>query len=90
VYVMLAQDAYVDKARKNKTVDLWHTRLRHINYHKLKVMMQKSIVKGLPQLEIYNNIVCMGCQYGKAHQLPYEESTFKDKEPLELVHSNVF
>ncbi|KAL5753796.1 hypothetical protein ACOSP7_022016 [Xanthoceras sorbifolium] len=34
--------------------------------------------------------VCAGCQYGKAHQLPYEESTFKSKKPLELVHSDVF
>ncbi|KAE8722922.1 putative LRR receptor-like serine/threonine-protein kinase [Hibiscus syriacus] len=28
--------------------------------------------------------------YGKAHQLPYDESKFKAKEPLELVHSDVF
>ena len=35
-------------------------------------------------------MVCEGCQYGKAHQLPYEESKFKAKEPLELVHSDVF
>ena len=35
-------------------------------------------------------MVCEGCQYGKAHQLPYEESKFKAKKPLELVHSDVF
>ena len=35
-------------------------------------------------------MVCAGCQYGKVHQLAYEESKFKAKEPLELVHSNVF
>jgi transposase InsO family protein len=34
--------------------------------------------------------VCAGCQYGKAHQLPYEESKFKAKKPLELAHSDVF
>jgi hypothetical protein len=34
--------------------------------------------------------VCVGCQYGKAHQLPYEESKFKAKKPLELVNSDVF
>ncbi|KAL3612452.1 hypothetical protein D5086_003472 [Populus alba] len=28
--------------------------------------------------------------YEKAHQLPYEESKFKAKKPLELVHSDVF
>jgi len=90
VYVMSAQDAYIDKTRKNKIVDLWHARLGHVSYHKLKVMMQKSMVKGLPQLEIWDNITCVGFQYGKAHQLPYEESTFKAKELIELVHSDVF
>jgi len=60
------------KTRKNETVDLWHTRLSHLSYHKLKVMMQKSMVKGLPQLEIQDNIICAGCQYGKAHQHLYE------------------
>ncbi|KAE8657119.1 hypothetical protein F3Y22_tig00116996pilonHSYRG00002 [Hibiscus syriacus] len=32
----------------------------------------------------------IGIQYGKAHQLPYDESKFKSKELLELVHSDVF
>ncbi|KAK3015868.1 hypothetical protein RJ639_006556 [Escallonia herrerae] len=40
-------------------------------------------VKGLPQLEVQEDIVCAGYQYGKAHQLPYEESKFRAKEPLE-------
>ena len=71
VYVMSAESAYVDKTRKNETVDLWHARLGHISYHKLKVMMNKSLVKGLPQLECREDTVCAGCQYGKAHQLPY-------------------
>ena len=90
VYVMLVESAYVDKTRKNETVDLWHARLGHVSYHKLKVMMNKSLVKGLPQLECREDTVCAGCQYGKAHQLPYQESKFRAKEPLELVHSNVF
>uniref|UniRef100_A0A2N9EU04 GAG-pre-integrase domain-containing protein n=1 Tax=Fagus sylvatica TaxID=28930 RepID=A0A2N9EU04_FAGSY len=82
--------AYVDKTRKNETVDLWHARLGHVSYHKLKVMMNKSLVKGLPQLECREDTVCAGCQYGKAHQLSYQESKFRAKEPLELVHSNMF
>ncbi|KAF7815252.1 Retrovirus-related Pol polyprotein from transposon TNT 1-94 [Senna tora] len=90
VYVMSAQEAYVDKPRKNKTADLWHARLGHVGYHKLKVMMNKQMLKGLPQLEVQDNVVCAGCQYGKAHQLPYEESNFRAKAPLELVHSDVF
>ncbi|RVW66752.1 Retrovirus-related Pol polyprotein from transposon RE1 [Vitis vinifera] len=71
VYVMSAETAYVDKTRKNETTDLWHMRLSHISYSKLTVMMKKSMLKGLPQLEVRKDTICAGCQYGKAHQLSY-------------------
>ncbi|KAL3519528.1 hypothetical protein ACH5RR_017677 [Cinchona calisaya] len=61
VYVMSAQEAYVDKARKNETTDLWHARLGHVSYYKLKIMMMKSMLKGLPQLDVRDDIVCAGC-----------------------------
>ena len=44
VYVMSAESAYVYKTQKNETVDLWHARLGHVSNHKLKVMMNKSLV----------------------------------------------
>ncbi|KAH9726925.1 hypothetical protein KPL70_008466 [Citrus sinensis] len=78
------------KTRQEGTADLWHMRLGHVNYSKLSVMVKKSMLKGLPQLDVRTNTVCAGCQYGKAHQLPYEESKFKAKKPLELIHSDVF
>lgn len=90
VYVMSAETAYVDKTRKNETADLWHMRLSHISYSKLTVMMKKLMLKGLPQLEVRKDTICAGCQYGNAHQLLYEESKWKAKGPLELIHSNVF
>lgn len=90
VYVMSAETAYVDKTRKNETADLWHMRLSHVSYFKLDLMIKRSMLKGLPQLEVKTDTICAGCQYGKAHQLPYEESKFKSKEPLELIHSDVF
>ncbi|KAE8705435.1 hypothetical protein F3Y22_tig00110429pilonHSYRG01243 [Hibiscus syriacus] len=90
IYVMSAESAYVDRTRKNETSDLWHMRLGHVSYSKLSVMVKKSMLKGLPQLDVRTDTVCAGCQYGKAHQLPYDESKFKAKEPLELVHSDVF
>ncbi|KAE8665979.1 tir-nbs resistance protein [Hibiscus syriacus] len=90
IYVMSAESAYVDRTRKNETSDLWHIRLGHVSYSKLSVMVKKSMLKGLPQLDVRTHTVCAGFQYGKAHQLPYDESKFKAKEPLELVHSDVF
>lgn len=90
VYVLSAESAYVDKTRKNETADLWHARLGGVGYHKLKVIMEKSMLEGLPQLEVKIDVVCAGCQYGKTHQLPYNESKFRSKKPLELIHSDVF
>lgn len=34
--------------------------------------------------------ICVGYQYDKTYQLPYEESKWKANEPLELIHSDVF
>ncbi|WKA06756.1 hypothetical protein VitviT2T_024641 [Vitis vinifera] len=67
VYVMSAETAYVNKTRKNETINLWHMRLSHISYSKLTVMMKKSMLKGLPELEMRKDTICAGCQYGRAH-----------------------
>ncbi|RVW35720.1 Retrovirus-related Pol polyprotein from transposon RE1 [Vitis vinifera] len=55
-------------------------------YRDLEIMEEP----GLPQLEVRKDTICAGCQYDKAHQLPYEESKWKTKGPLELIHSDVF
>ena len=87
---MSTESAYVDRTRRNETADLWHARLRHVSYHKLKMMVEKSMVASISEVEVRTDTICAGCQYGKAHQLPYQSSKFRAKEPLELVHSDVF
>jgi len=87
---MSVETAYVDKTRRNETANLWHMQLGHVSHSKLDVMMKRSMLKGLPQLEVAKDTVCAGYQYGKAHQLPFKESKFKVNEPLELVYSGVF
>ncbi|KAF2297024.1 hypothetical protein GH714_014926 [Hevea brasiliensis] len=52
VYVMTVETTYVDKTTKNETADLWHMWLGDINYSKLDLMMKRSMLKGLSQLEI--------------------------------------
>jgi hypothetical protein len=37
--VMSTQTTYVDKTRKNKTMDLWHAWFGHVCYNKMKVMI---------------------------------------------------
>nr|CAD1818376.1 unnamed protein product [Ananas comosus var. bracteatus] len=79
IYVMSAESAYVEKTQKSETADLWHARLGHVGYYKLKIMMERSMLKGLPQLEVRGDKICAGCQFGKAHQLPYTESKYRAK-----------
>ncbi|KAL6312964.1 hypothetical protein AAG906_038533 [Vitis piasezkii] len=66
VYVMSAETAYVDNTERTRQPI--HAQLVHVSYSKLTVMMKKSMLKGLPQLEVRKDTICAGCQYGKAHQ----------------------
>ncbi|KAK0595628.1 hypothetical protein LWI29_008485 [Acer saccharum] len=75
----------------NDNTSVWHARLGHLHMNKLKVMVQKSLVKDLPNLKFFDNRgVCEGCQYGKAHRLPFDRSFSKSKAPLERIHSDVY
>ncbi|KAH7851221.1 hypothetical protein Vadar_008770 [Vaccinium darrowii] len=87
IYVMSAESAYVDKTRKNETADLWHARLGHVSYHKLKIMMKKAMLKYLPQLDVQEDVICAGCQYGKAHQLPLPQAKLDFVSPYEKLWS---
>ncbi|KAA0057677.1 putative mitochondrial protein [Cucumis melo var. makuwa] len=40
------------KTQKNETSNLWHATLGHVSYCKLKTIINKSMLKGLPQLDI--------------------------------------
>ncbi|KAD3641550.1 hypothetical protein E3N88_30774 [Mikania micrantha] len=66
------------------------TKLGHVSYEKLSMMMTKDLVVGLPKLDVRNDTVCSGCQFGKAHQLPFHSSSYRSKAPLDLVHIDVF
>ncbi|XP_076898464.1 putative mitochondrial protein AtMg00300 [Bidens hawaiensis] len=90
VYVLSAGTAFVGKVKTNNSADLWHQRLSHVGYDKLKLMMTKQFAIGLPNLDVNLDVVCSGCQYGKAHELPYGSSQHRSTAPLELVHTDVF
>lgn len=90
VYVLSAEAGYIEKTNNTHSVDLWYSRLGHVSYSKLDLMMNKQLVAGLPLLKVQQEAVCPGCQFGKAHQQKFHQSNYRSKEPLELVHSDVF
>jgi hypothetical protein len=74
----------------NDGASIWHARLGHLSMDKLKAMVLKNLVKGLPMLTIFgSDEVCEGCQYGKAHCLPFDKSFSRCKLPLELIHGDL-
>ncbi|CAE5962242.1 unnamed protein product [Arabidopsis arenosa] len=90
LYVLSASNSYVEKMSTNDNVFIWHARLGHINMTKLKVMVNKDLVNGLPKLKIQDEgTICEGCLYGKSHRLPFDYSTSRCSFPLERVHSDL-
>ncbi|KAG6477308.1 hypothetical protein ZIOFF_066561 [Zingiber officinale] len=76
--------------RSNDTSSLWHARLGHINMTKMRAIIQKKLVEGLyDSMKIDNEGVCEGCQFGKSHRLPFENSTSRCTTPLERIHSDL-
>lgn len=55
LYVLSASTSYVEKLSNTENASLWHARLGHINMNKLKVMVEKKLVDGLPNLKAFGN-----------------------------------
>jgi hypothetical protein len=70
-----------------KSCELWHKRLSHINYKALPYIC-KAII-GLPKLKGDHKDVCNGCTQGKNIKNPFPKRDNKTKRVLELIHSDV-
>ncbi|KAK3015933.1 hypothetical protein RJ639_005748 [Escallonia herrerae] len=87
------QDKYTSGvAIKVSTVEdswLWHRRFGHINFKNLKLLYKENMVEGLPTIEEKHE-VCEGCAFGKHHRQPFSKGiTWRAKEKLELVHTDL-
>lgn len=87
LFVLTASNSLIEKTSGNYNSQIWHARLGQLNMDKLKVMAKFKLVKGLPNLSNFDGVLCEGCQYGKAHRLPFDRSLSRCKVPLELIHS---
>lgn len=65
----------------------WHRRLGHPNNNTLDKVLKNCKIKVSPSDHFS---FCEAYQYGKMHLLPFQSSSFHAKEPLELVHTNVW
>lgn len=65
----------------------WHRKLGHPNNNILDKVLKNCNVKVSPS---DNFSFCEACQYGKMHLLPFKSSSSHAKEPLQLVHTDVW
>jgi transposase InsO family protein len=73
-------------------LNLWHRRLGHANYEKIKEMQQKEIVKGLGSnnFKINEKVDCECCELMKATRIKFDKGPrMKAEGLLDLVHTDV-
>lgn len=87
--MMPLNENFALKGEKINDSYLWHLRYGHLNYKGMRLLKEKNMVKGLPNIDKIDK-VCEGCIYGKMHRLPFPKFAWRAKAPLELVHSDIF
>ncbi|GJU20509.1 putative ribonuclease H-like domain-containing protein [Tanacetum coccineum] len=55
--------------------NLWHRRLRHVNFKTMNKLVRGNLVRGLPSKLFEINQICVACQKGKQHRASLLNST---------------
>lgn len=67
----------------------WHARLGHIATDSMKLMIQKEMVLGIPNIKVERE-TCQSCLFGKqTRQVFPQSSSFRATKLLELVHGDL-
>ena len=74
---------------KNDEHWLWHRRLGHLSFSKIRKACKYQAVRGLPAIRIPDNTICKSCQFGKQTRTNFPEKEGSASRPLELVHTDV-
>ncbi|CAL8168658.1 unnamed protein product [Prunus armeniaca] len=70
------------------SASFWHKRLGNPSAQTLQHLL---FTRSLPlQGSSITNCVCVDCQLGKSHKLPFNKSICSSSFPLELIHTNIW
>ncbi|GAU26945.1 hypothetical protein TSUD_06170, partial [Trifolium subterraneum] len=77
------------KVSQNSEAQLWHQRYDHLSFKGMKILAQKNMVHGLPDVKEPNQS-CTHCMKGK-QQRDYvpKKSSWRASTKLELIHSDI-
>lgn len=71
------------------TEKVWHNRFGHLNQSSLKMLVEKDMVRGMPQISMEEGVseICMKGKQNRTN-IP-KQSTWRASRGLELVHSDI-
>ncbi|GJX60473.1 putative ribonuclease H-like domain-containing protein [Tanacetum coccineum] len=71
--------------------NLWHKRLRHVNFKTMNKLVRGNLVRGLPSKLFEINQTCVACQKGKQHRASCKTKTVSSiSQPLQMLHMDLF
>nr|GEW62218.1 hypothetical protein [Tanacetum cinerariifolium] len=71
--------------------NLWHRRIRHINFKTMNKLVKGNLVRGLPSNIFENNHTCVACQKGKQHKASCKSKPVSSiSQPLQRLHMDLF
>ena len=68
---------------------LWYQKMGHIGGKGLRIMHNKSMVKGFPYCNLEVDF-CEHCIHGKQNRVRFPSGDTREKWILEFIHSDVF
>src|SRR5205085_209741 len=83
------RSSYGRERSENEAVNMWHVRLGHINETYLKKMVEEGRIPGISpgtRIKISN---CEVCAKGKMTATPFNHSSTRSEELLEIIHMDV-
>jgi hypothetical protein len=70
--------------------ELWHQRLRHLNFSDMLKIAGKDVVKGLPKMKKTGKRICGSCQLGKQTRAAHKKTSgIQTSRNLELLHMDL-
>ena len=81
--------AYPSLDNKNSGEILWHRRLGHLGAGGMRALVKGGMVSGMGLVWREGIGLCKSCVEGKNHRQPFQCSTERTTQPLELIHSDI-
>ncbi|MCO5590431.1 hypothetical protein L7F22_044401 [Adiantum nelumboides] len=85
----MQSNAAISRDESIKDTLIWHYRLGHPHVQAMRTLLQYKMANGIDIRPVSIDL-CEACIFGKMSRTKFPRSIHKTKQPLELVHSDVF